>query len=370
MLFINSKYESLQNILERTNVVNEVEVADEEISDKGFTKFKKLVQSDPNSDLLSDDEVKDYKDTVVKYGYKQSLTKYDGFFEEHDIVGIKKLVFDAFLQADKAEELKKILEKGYLFTVDDLLGGKNIYDFCTDFVDVAKELIKYEGTAGGKTFGKGELLLRMFLKDGHTPQVGDVGIGDKLMEVKAVQSTTYAHPTTQDTLKEEVLYREIDMVFKAKGVPLKVGDKDYEPGSVNYADQKLISVFNDNVKEFIKNKGKLPDLINAMCKGIAVQYGGVINAGATSSLPKIVNEYKTALKSGEMKYSDFREMIGRMQVLAYASHYDYFMVMNYTNGNYVITDNDYDRIIATSKMITYGSFGGAKARAGAGIGCK
>lgn len=375
MLFINNKYESLQSILEHTNVVNEVEVADEEISNKGFTKLKKAIQSDPKADVLSDDdqEIDNYKNTVIKYGVNKALSKYDNFFTAHNIESAKKYILEVFSENNDYDELEQIFKVGYKFTIDQLLSksGGNLYDdadLCGNFKKSAMKIARNEGISGGIATGKCELLLRMMLDGGRAPssdESGDVKVGNDSLEVKATSKTSFAHPSVPKTQKEEAVYTIIDEEFTAKGVKL-----DYKPGKCNYASDSGIKVFNDNLKQYFKKKsgGKFGDLAKAVCEGIKVQYNSKGTPEAYNSISQVIREYENNFTSGNFDKNTFRRMIGRMQVVVYASDYHYFIAINYVSGHFIIVDStNIANIIEMSDKLTYSGFGELNDRAGAGF---
>lgn len=354
MLIVRKKYESLDKILK-----NEADEIDEAITDKGFTKFKKSLKDSPEAELLSDSEITNYSKEVTKYARKQAMTAYDKFFEQHGISSRKEDVINLFLKNDNADKLKEIIDGDGLVSESQLTSESDLLGLCKGFEDEAATMAMWDGRADGKAFGKYELLLRMILKGGNAPETGDVGIGSKLLEVKATNTgkkrDSPAHPSYQGVKRDTVIFKSIDDVFNSISKSKKSKNKSAlveKPGEVNYTQMSGIDIFNELLSKYYAAGGKADDITNAIVDGVLYQYGSHAG-GVKSSLDAIAKEYKSQIAQCKITPNDLRDMIGRMQVCAYCSNYDYFMVINNRNMRYLIMNSS--NCVEKSKQLQYGT---------------
>lgn len=356
MLIVNKKYESLDSLLK-----TEADEIDEGITDKGFTKFKKSLKSSPEAELLSDSEVDNYSKAVTRYAHKQIMNSYDDFFNKHGIAEQKEKIIDVFLKNDNSEKLKEIIEEDGVVSESEFRSGSDLNVLCDGFKDEAKIIASWAGTADGKAVGPYEILLRMILKNGNRPKEGDVGIGSKTIEVKGTnggkKGSSPAHPSFQGMESDKVIFVKIDEAFnslkpnkKSKGLPQLVEN----PGSVNYTQENNIDAFNNLLKEYCDRGGKVESIMSAIVDGVSEQYAPW-NKGGKGPLVSVSNEYMKILKSFAIKPTELRDLIGRMQVCAYCSHYAYFMVINSRNMHYLLVSPS--DCVKKSNELFYGPIG-------------
>src|SRR5574344_1115103 len=211
MLFINKRYESLDKIL---NLADK----NEELTEAGFTKLKDLIIGDKDkAEILNDDDIELYKNAIIDAGLKNSLAKYDDYFDVHELALYKSDIIRIFLYNKEYNALDMIIKShdNGIISVNDIKNKSNIYELCKGFENSAKEIASLDKSAGGKSVGRFEVLLRFILKNGKTPEIGDVGVGNKVIEVKACSNKDGAHPSFQGQANKEgsTLFSKLDDVF-------------------------------------------------------------------------------------------------------------------------------------------------------------
>lgn len=335
MLIVSDNYKSLKKMFEKENI--EEEIAAEDLTNKGIKELTTSLKK--NADLLDDSDVDKYSDRIVSFASRKTFDKYDYFFKAHGILEFKKEIVKTFVDNKCSDILENIIANDGLLDKSDLEGsGKNLFSQCAGFENPAKYIATLAGQHGNKAEGEFEVLLRLILKNGGKPPIGDVSIGNFIIEVKKSNS----HPYDQKTLRDSIIFYTVDKAFTKSIVN--------EPGIVNYTEIKnpeSNKLFNTRLSEFAK-KGKNRETIkNAVVDGVAKQYA---LATPSALMQSIASEY-TFTKHVNSK--TLVEFIGRLQLAAYAekARFDGFIILN-NNGDYLYSDTS--DLAETSKQLTFG----------------
>ena len=166
-----------------------------------------------------------------------------------------KRIFDKAVELDSYTKLQLILtnpSKQYDFDSLPVEGNLSIISNHINFSDEFDNwLYTYKPTVGGVTTGNAENFLRIVLQGGHVPRRGDLGVYDKLVEVKVTIAGGFrfrgqaGYGTGADVSK--YIMSEISKIYEQKtGELLEWGDINTQ---LYY--KSSISPLNDKIKELI-----------------------------------------------------------------------------------------------------------------------
>ncbi len=265
-------------------------------------------------------------------------------------------IIDQFINNDNYYKLNEIINNDGLIELSELVDSedKNIFNFCAGFRKEAEYIALLNGNEGNKSEGNFETLLRFILKGGSKPTVGDVSADNKTIELK----TSSAHPSSQGVAKDNIIFYIIDKEFKKY---LNLNDDildDADLGSINYANEHgdNFDIFNARLGIYLENGGKALTIANTIVNAICQQFAGWKHFNIGAAKPKlelIASEYINIINSNSITVKQLKEMIGRMQVCAYMSSYDYTLVINNTTSDYLCISSD--NCVEMSKLIKYGT---------------
>ena len=166
-----------------------------------------------------------------------------------------KRIFDKSVELDSYNQLKTLLTKPSTQFDFDALSTEGNLSIISNHIKFTPEfnswLYTYKPTVGGVTSGNAENYLRIVLQGGHVPRRGDLGVYDKLVEVKVTISGGFrfrgqaGYGTGADVSK--YIMSEISKIYEQKTGEL------LEWGNINTQlyYKSSISPLNDKIKELI-----------------------------------------------------------------------------------------------------------------------
>ncbi len=339
MLFINNKYESLQSILERSKAVNEVEVADEELSETGLDDMTSFLKS-PEASGLSDDDTGKYKAYLKSQSIsKLNKEKYDDFFSKRKIDyndDVSSDFIGLFTRYDQIEALDYVVDAGAnggIINLSSLKRAHNIYDVVinkwpTNDKENARKILEVMRTwkkPGQPSEGQFEVLLRFVLKGGgREGSTGDVTVGKTKMEVKGCTVQTGAK------MKGEVDGNVLDQF-----IPVKTLFNTLEEDKNIIYSGKGSELFAKRLDNFKSDDGedKYIKVARAIVEGAASQVTEDISNECVSATAK-------ALQSG----FSITSVLGCVHLFYYhlATNFNALIVINQDNGDCFYTEKFLD----------------------------
>lgn len=359
----------------------------EGLTDKGI---KKLTQFLKSADGLYDENIDEYISVLSKHAKKSGIKQDDfkTFFDNHGISelnwgrknsAIKQFV-ELFSENDHIDLLSNIVKHNGVLSINDVTETGNIFkDYCKGWEDEAKTIASWTNSRSANA-GPCEMLLKFILHEGNSRSVGDVGIDNDEMEVKAAtlkgKSGSGGHSAGQK-----------GNIRKAWSIYWYLNNNLFNIKTTNSEADKLEYFQNKNgLKDFnekLKNNNLLNDIekiSNAIVDSLMFQYDFITNDGHKNKLRnenKLRNSAFTYCKekitnTGFTSTADLWNLVGCIQLYLYSvvEEFDYFFAVlidknveneSENNGFYICVKNCKDSdsdLLKFNKILKYLQFKG------------
>jgi hypothetical protein len=164
----------------------------ETLSDNGIQKLTDYLKS---AEGLDDSKIDEYIKILSKHAKKSGIKQddYETFFKNHGLSELNwgrknsavKQFVNLFSEDEHLDILSDIIKNNGTVSIDDVKETGNIFkDYCKGWEDEAKTIATWTNSKSANA-GPCEMLLKFILHEGNSRTVGDVGIDDEEMEVKA-----------------------------------------------------------------------------------------------------------------------------------------------------------------------------------------
>ena len=164
----------------------------ETLSDNGIQKLTDYLKS---AEGLDDSKIDEYIKVLSKHAKKSGIKQddYETFFKNHGLSELNwgrknsavKQFVNLFSEDEHLDILSDIIKNNGTVSIDDVTETGNIFkDYCKGWEDEAKTIATWTNSKSANA-GPCEMLLKFILHEGNSRTVGDVGIDDEEMEVKA-----------------------------------------------------------------------------------------------------------------------------------------------------------------------------------------
>lgn len=341
MLYVNTKYESLDKILN--------EITDEELSETGLDDMTSFLKS-PEAVGLSDDDTGVYKAYLKSQSIsKLNKEKYDDFFLKRKIDYSNNVTSDfigLFVKYNQIEALDYVVDAedtGGIIGLSSLKRGHNIYNVVinkwpTKDKKSARKILEVMRTwkkPGQPAEGQFEVLLRFVLKGGgREGSAGDVTVDKTKLEVKGCTTKVGAK------MKSDVIGSALDQF-----IPVKTLFNTLEEDKNIIYSGKGSELFAQRLSNFESDDGedKYIKVARAIVEGAASQ----VDKGVSN---ECVSAAAEALKSN----FSLTSVLGCVHLFYYylATNFNALIVINQDNGDYFYTEKflDFSDLISHIKF--------------------
>lgn len=357
----------------------------EVLTDKGI---KKLTQFLKSANGLYDENIDEYITVLSKYAQKSGIKQddFNTFFNVHGISELNwgrnnsatKQFIELFSENDHLDILCDIVKNNGAKSINDISETGNIFkDYCAGWEDEAKTIASWTNSRSANA-GPCEMLLKFMLKEGNSRSVGDVGIDDDEMEVKAAtlkgKSGSGGHAAGQK-----------GSIKKAASIYWYLNNNLFNMETTN-SEAESLKYFqnNDGLKDFnekLKNNKLLNDIekiSNGIVDALMFQYDFISVDGNNKKLRNVEKLRESAVKyckekmtsNGFSSTTDLWNLVGCIQLYLYSviEDFDYFFAVlidknveneSPNNGFYMCVKNCKDSnsdLLNFNKILNYLSF--------------
>lgn len=357
----------------------------EKLSDNGI---KTLIQFLKSTDGLYDEKINEYISVLSKQAKKSGINQddFNTFFDTHGISELNwgrnnsasKQFIELFSENDHLDILCDIVKNNGAKSINDITETGNIFkDYCTGWEEEAKTIASWTNSRSANA-GPCEMLLKFMLKEGNSMSVGDVGINNEDMEVKAAtlkgKSGSGGHAAGQK-----------GNIRKAWSIYWYLNNNLFKIDTSNDQADKLAYFQNakglDDFNKKLKDNNLLEDIekiSNGIVNALMFQYYFIKNDGTTKKLrnedklKKSALEYckKVITSNGFETTADLWNLVGCIQLYLYSvvEDFDYFFAVlidkninneSADNGFYICVKNckdDDSDLLKFDKILKYLSF--------------
>ena len=362
----------------------------EALSDKGIQTLTDYLKS---AEGLYDSKIHEYIKILSKHAKESGIKQddYETFFKNHGLSELNwgrknsaiKQFINLFSDNDHIDILSNIVKNNGTVSINDVTETGNIFkDYCKGWEDEAKTIATWTNSKSANA-GPCEMLLKFILYEGNSRTVGDVGIDDEEMEVKAGTlkgkqgSGGHAAGQKGNIRKTWSIYYWLDKHLFNLETSNKIADS-----RAYFQNDNGVKDFNNKLKDAnLLDSSKYKIISNEIVNALCFQYDKIKNDESEnneldkSKLKKLQNAalkyVKQNIKDDGFDKQDLLNLVGCIQLYLYSQveEFDYFFAVlidknvdneNANNGFYIcIKDckDDNTELLQFNNILKYLKFG-------------
>ena len=359
----------------------------ERLTDEGIETLTQFLKS---ADGLYDKNINEYITVLSKQAQKSGIKQddFDTFFKMHGLSELNwgrnnsasKQFINLFLENDHLDILCDIVKNNGAKSINDISETGNIFkDYCKGWEEEAKTIASWINSRSSSA-GPCEMLLKFMLKEGNSRSIGDVGIDNDEMEVKAAtlkgKSGSGGHAAGQ----RGSIKKAASIYWYLNNNLFNIETTNSDAESLNYFQNKDgLNDFNEKLKNN-KLLNDIEKISNGIVDALMFQYNFITVDGHYKKLRNVEKLRESSLKyckekmtsNGFSSTADLWNLVGCIQLYLYSvvEGFDYFFAVlidknveneSVDNGFYLCVknckDNDSD-LLNFNKILNYLSFKG------------
>ena len=359
----------------------------ERLTDEGIETLTQFLKS---ADGLYDKNINEYITVLSKQAQKSGIKQddFDTFFKMHGLSELNwgrnnsasKQFINLFLENDHLDILCDIVKNNGAKSINDISETGNIFkDYCKGWEEEAKTIASWINSRSSSA-GPCEMLLKFMLKEGNSRSIGDVGIDNNEMEVKAAtlkgKSGSGGHAAGQ----RGSIKKAASIYWYLNNNLFNIETTNSDAESLNYFQNKDgLNDFNEKLKNN-KLLNDIEKISNGIVDALMFQYNFITVDGHYKKLRNVEKLRESSLKyckekmtsNGFSSTADLWNLVGCIQLYLYSvvEGFDYFFAVlidknveneSVDNGFYLCVknckDNDSD-LLNFNKILNYLSFKG------------
>lgn len=359
----------------------------ERLTDEGIETLTQFLKS---ADGLYDKNINEYITVLSKQAQKSGIKQddFDTFFKMHGLSELNwgrnnsasKQFINLFLENDHLDILCDIVKNNGAKSINDISETGNIFkDYCKGWEEEAKTIASWINSRSSSA-GPCEMLLKFMLKEGNSRSIGDVGIDNDEMEVKAAtlkgKSGSGGHAAGQ----RGSIKKAASIYWYLNNNLFNIETTNSDAESLNYFQNKDgLNDFNEKLKNN-KLLNDIEKISNGIVDALMFQYNFITVDGHYKKLRNVEKLRESSLKyckekmtsNGFSSTDDLWNLVGCIQLYLYSvvEGFDYFFAVlidknveneSVDNGFYLCVknckDNDSD-LLNFNKILNYLSFKG------------
>ena len=359
----------------------------ERLTDEGIETLTQFLKS---ADGLYDKNINEYITVLSKQAQKSGIKQddFDTLFKMHGLSELNwgrnnsasKQFINLFLENDHLDILCDIVKNNGAKSINDISETGNIFkDYCKGWEEEAKTIASWINSRSSSA-GPCEMLLKFMLKEGNSRSIGDVGIDNNEMEVKAAtlkgKSGSGGHAAGQ----RGSIKKAASIYWYLNNNLFNIETTNSDAESLNYFQNKDgLNDFNEKLKNN-KLLNDIEKISNGIVDALMFQYNFITVDGHYKKLRNVEKLRESSLKyckekmtsNGFSSTADLWNLVGCIQLYLYSvvEGFDYFFAVlidknveneSVDNGFYLCVknckDNDSD-LLNFNKILNYLSFKG------------
>lgn len=362
----------------------------ETLSDNGIQKLTDYLKS---AEGLDDSKIDEYIKVLSKHAKKSGIKQddYEAFFKNHGLSELNwgrknsavKQFVNLFSEDEHLDILSNIIKNNGSISINDVTETGNIFkDYCKGWEDEAKTIATWTNSKSANA-GPCEMLLKFILHEGNSRTVGDVGIDDEEMEVKAGTlkgkqgSGGHAAGQKGNIRKTWSVYYWLDKYLFNLETSNKIAD-----GRAYFQNDNGVKDFNKKLEEAgLLDSSKYEIISNEIVNALCFQYDKIkndetknndLNSTKLKNLQNAsLNFIKDKINKEGFNKQDLLNLVGCIQLYLYSQieNFDYFFAVlidknidneSENNGFYICVKDckdDNTKLLHFNEMLEHLKFG-------------